>query len=222
MNTNTEKKLNLYYVLDPMCSWCWAFGPSWRGLIDGFDSTVGVRYVMGGLAPDSDEPMPESMRRAIQQTWRTIEQRTGAVFNHDFWEVNTPLRSTYPACRAAIAAGTMRDGGLVAMVEAIQQAYYLHARNPSSEQVLCDIAESIGLDQDEFARVLRGDEVRAAFARNLELVRRMGVQGFPAVVAVLKHPNQDPRYALVSAGYCDPAALSQRWQRALRDLEGVS
>lgn len=176
-----------------------------------------MRYVMGGLAPDSDEPMPEAMRRGIQQTWRTIEAHTGAVFNHDFWTSNTPRRSTYPACRAALAAGRMRRGALAEMVEAIQLAYYREARNPSCEHVLCELAERIGLDRAEFARTLRADVVRAELARHLELTRRMGVSGFPTLVAVAAG-NGASRYALVSAGYCDPATLAGRWRQARREL----
>ena len=219
MSKHTGAILNLYYIVDPMCSWCWAFRIAWRSLIDELEASIGIRYVMGGLASDSDEPMPEPMRAAIQHTWRTIEQRTGAPFNHAFWQRNTPQRSTYPACRAAIAAGRMRPGGLVAMLEAIQHAYYLQARNPAIATVLHDIAESIGLDREEFATHMAGDAVATAFARNLELARRMGVQGFPSVVAVLKQRDEAPRYSLVSAGYCDPAALRQRWQDARRELE---
>ena len=62
----------LYYVIDPMCSWCWAFKPEWEKVRAGLPQDVGVRYVMGGLAPDSDEPMPAQMRDYLQNVWRTI------------------------------------------------------------------------------------------------------------------------------------------------------
>ena len=64
---------------------------------------------MGGLAPDSDEPMPAEMRTYVQQAWRAVTARTGVAFEHRFWEECAPRRSTYPACRAVIAAGFLEQ-----------------------------------------------------------------------------------------------------------------
>jgi putative protein-disulfide isomerase len=214
-----QSSTSIYYVMDPMCSWCYAFRSSWRALLRALEGSVRVRYVMGGLAPDSEAPMPESMRHAIENTWRTIEQHTGANFNYEFWRQNTPRRSTYPACRAAIAAGRLRDDGLPAMVEAIQDAYYLKARNPSDTSVLLDIAESAGFDRAAFAAELAGDEVGAQLAEDFELTRRMGVQGFPAVIGERRAPSGDCRYVLISAGYCAPDELVRRLDLALAELE---
>ncbi len=204
--------LNLCYVLDPMCSWCWAFQPSWKALQEQLPEQVSVRYVLGGLAPDSNVPMPEDMQQSIQEIWHSIERKTGAGFNYGFWQKNTPRRSTYPACRAAIAAGRLRPGGLVEMIGAIQTAYYLNARNPSEVETLCDIAEETGFERAAFAAEIAAPEVEAAFQNNLLLTRKMGVQGFPTVIAVsTKLGDEKPRYCLLCAGYCDTATLLERW-----------
>ena len=94
----------LYYIYDPMCSWCWGYRPVWDLLQQHLPKSIAVEYVVGGLAADSDSAMPIAQQQMIQNHWRTIEQKLGTRFNHDFWRVNTPRRSTYNACRAAIAA----------------------------------------------------------------------------------------------------------------------
>ena len=204
--------LKVYYVLDPMCSWCWAFRNSWLNLLEVMPDDVEVKYVLGGLAPDSDAPMPTEMRQTLQQVWAAISARTGTEFNMDFWAENTPRRSTYPACRAVIAASRMQPGALPDMVYAIQQAYYLKARNPSDPEVLAECARSIGLDTGEFLQELTSDNVDRDFQNNLQLSRLMGVQGFPAVVAVLQEEGQPkPAYYPVVLGYCDPDTLVSNW-----------
>ena len=91
--------------------------------------------MLGGLAKDSDEPMPTQTRSYVIENWRRIEQTVpGTVFNYDFWQSCQPRRSTYPACRAVIAArqqGDPADKLDRAMAEAIQDAYYRRARNLS-------------------------------------------------------------------------------------------
>ncbi|RME33176.1 MAG: DsbA family protein, partial [Gammaproteobacteria bacterium] len=141
----------IYYVLDPMCSWCWGFNPALEMLLEALPPGEKVRYVMGGLAPDSTEPMPAQTREYVREQWRLVSARTGAHFNWDFWERCRPRRSTWPACRAVIAAGLQGERNVPGMIRAIQEAYYLQARNPSEREVLIELAGEIGLDPHRFA-----------------------------------------------------------------------
>ena len=62
---NNPQESVLYYIHDPMCSWCWGFVLTWKAIQDGLPSNVMVDYVAGGLAPDDDQPMPQQQRIAI-------------------------------------------------------------------------------------------------------------------------------------------------------------
>ncbi|MGB0224151.1 MULTISPECIES: DsbA family protein [unclassified Marinobacterium] len=174
---------SLIYVMDPMCSWCWAFSKTLDNWLQQHPD-LDVLWVMGGLAPDSDEPMPQSMREAIASTWQRIESQTGTRFNYDFWHNNTPRRSTYPSCRAVIAAGELHPQGRQLMSKAIQQAYYLEAKNPSDTNILIERAASIGLDEIQFAELLSSELIDSKLNSELELCKSLGVQGFPALLLV--------------------------------------
>ena len=63
----------LFYVHDPMCSWCWAFKPALTELHAPLPESVRLQRVLGGLAPDSDVPMPLQMQQVMQQTWQQIQ-----------------------------------------------------------------------------------------------------------------------------------------------------
>ena len=78
--------------------------------------------------------MPAEMRQRISGHWRTIHEMLGTEFNFDFWAKCKPRRSTYPACRAVIAAEYQNMGA--EMTNAIQHAYYLRAMNPSDLETL--------------------------------------------------------------------------------------
>ena len=112
------------------------FGKSWRR----FRFPSRWVYVMGGLARDSDDPMPEETRAYVQMNWREVTKTTGAEFNWDFWRKCKPRRSTYPACRAVLAAGAQREDAVPEMFDAIQRAYYREARNPSDIDTLTAVA----------------------------------------------------------------------------------
>jgi len=54
----------LYYIHDPMCSWCWAFRPVWSAVQAQLPESLQVKYLLGGLAPDSALPM-EAATQAV-------------------------------------------------------------------------------------------------------------------------------------------------------------
>ena len=88
------KPTTLTYIHDPMCSWCWAFRPTFAALRQALPPSITVTSLLGGLAVDSDQPMPGAMRQQIEDTWRCIEQSVpGTEFNHDFWRQCQPRRS---------------------------------------------------------------------------------------------------------------------------------
>lgn len=174
----------LYYIHDPMCSWCWAFTPALDSLLQRLPEGVQLQKLLGGLAPDTDEPMPEEMRRRLQQNWQRIEQNVpGIRFNFDFWSQTTPRRATYPACRALIAA--RQQGEENAMLKAIQQAYYRQARNPSERDTLLQLAGEIGLDRAAFARTLDSEQTRQQLEAEMAQAESLGVDSYPSLVLAI-------------------------------------
>jgi len=124
--------------------------------------------------------MPMAMQEFLQSTWKKIERELGSQFNHDFWRNCTPRRSTYPACRAVIIA---REYLLeTQMLEAIQKAYYLEAKNPSNNDVLIQLAQSLGMDSGEFEQQLTSDNININLLAEINLIQKMPIQGFPSLV----------------------------------------
>jgi putative protein-disulfide isomerase len=176
----------LYYFHDPMCSWCYAFQPAWQTIKSGLHEKVEVTYVLGGLASDEGELMPESLQQTIQHHWQRIQQVVpGTEFNFDFWTVCEPRRSTYPACRAVIAATNQGPDSGERMTEAIQRAYYLEARNPSDYSTHLQLAEELDLDVQGFESDLQSNETEKELIRQLQLTQSMNARGFPSLVLTI-------------------------------------
>ncbi len=184
----------LVHIHDPMCSWCWGFRPVWEQVLRGLDTKiqqgdVGVYYLVGGLAPDSDAPMPMDMQHMLKQTWQRIQTTIpGTPFNFDFWEHSKPRRSTYPACRAVLAAKHMSAPSEIAMIKAIQKAYYLEAKNPSDHSTLEAVATSIGLEKEAFTKALVSDNIEQQLQQQIALSRylfqSMESRGFPSLALI--------------------------------------
>ena len=194
----------LYYIHDPMCSWCWGFRPVWQTIKNSLPADISIKSVLGGLAPDSDEPMPKEVQQYVQANWRRIEQAIpGTQFNDDFWQQCKPRRSTYPACRAVLAAKKQGIECEEPMIEAIQHAYYLNAQNPSDDEVLIQLAGSIQLDVIAFTQQLNSADTQKQLMQNLEIYEQLssasGASGFPSLVLQL-----NDSYKAIPRDYTNP------------------
>ena len=188
-----------------MCSWCWAYRPGMLLLREHLPVGIKWQNVLGGLAPDCDEPMPEQTRSMVQAHWRQIESSIGTEFNFDFWTKNQPRRDTYKACRAVIAASC--QNAEERMIESIQNAYYLRAMNPSEPSILADLAVELGLDPIRFMEDFESAQTDARLRSQLLLRDKLMVRSFPSLV--LEH---DSRYTLIGHDY-------QNYRNSLEEIE---
>ena len=204
----------LIYCYDPMCSWCWGFKPVWQRLQEMLQPQITqgeliIEYRVGGLARDSDQPMPETMQNMLQDTWRNIRQQLGTEFNFDFWHDCQPRRSTYPACRACLVA---RKHGLEEeMIEQIQHAYYLNAQNPSNNSTLKQCAQNIGIKGDIFDASLKEIEATQTLEREIRGARQLGLNSFPSL-ALMKNEQ----VIHIALDYHDANVMAERIQQVLK------
>ena len=205
--TRPHAVATVYFFHDPMCSWCWGYRPTEEQLFSHLPENVRRVNVLGGLAPDSDDPMPENLRQQLPAAWRKIHDMLGTEFNFDFWTDCEPRRSTYPACRAVLAAG-LQDR-YHEMVDAIRRAYYLRAMNPSDLSTLETLAAELDLDTVKFTTDIGSTEVNDELTQQVAFTRQSPVQGFPSLV-------------LKTAGSYQALTLDYRnYQTTLREIEDL-
>ena len=196
-------KSTLYYIHDPMCSWCWGFNPVLTELLRRLPVPIHVTRLLGGLAPDSSQPMPAEIGSYVQNTWRKIQREVpGTKFNFDFWSDCKPRRSTYPACRAVIAARQQGDEYDKKMTCAIQRAYYMEARNPSDSSTLIELANEIGLNTSEFSVQLDSAITHQQLLSEIDMCRQLNAVSFPSLILQMEHST-----TRIPIDYTDSSAL---------------
>lgn len=132
--------------------------------------------------------MDVATQAKLQSIWTMIQSRVpGTQFNFDFWTLCMPRRSTYNACRAVLAAKQMDPTAEERMIFAIQEAYYLDAKNPSDISTLVALAQGLGLNAAAFAAALSGPDVEAELQAEIAFARRAPINGFPSLL--LQTPN---------------------------------
>ena len=139
-------------------------------------------YLLGGLASDSNKPMPIETREYVKENWRRIQKKIPNIkFNYNFWTSCEPKRSTYPACRAVICAKQQHPDFENLMIHGIQKSYYLEAQNPSNEDVLIKIAKKLDLNTDKFKLDLQSSQVHEILLDEIKLARSMDLYSMPSL-----------------------------------------
>jgi putative protein-disulfide isomerase len=159
-------------------------------------NSVNIEYVLGGLAPDSNEPMSNEMREYIQMNWHKIQQKIpGTEFNYTFWDNCHPKRSTYPACRAIIAVKNQKPELEKVMIRLIQQAYYLESKNPSEDDVLISLAKMLDINITQFTQDLNAESTQQLLSEDITLMQSLSVNSLPSLAlktgSILKPINID-------------------------------
>ena len=165
-----------------MCSWCYAFDAVLTQVVADIPESIKVEKILGGLAPDSMEVMSTSMAAMIESNWRKIEQTVvGVRFNFDFWKVNQAMRSTYPSCRAVLAAKKQAAHFEDKMIAQIQSAYYQNAENPSLDSVLIKCAKQIGLNDQVFESDYGSELINELLLQQIQFSRSIAVSTYPSL-----------------------------------------
>jgi putative protein-disulfide isomerase len=202
--------MNLIYIADPMCSWCYGFGRSIDGLTAdaGAAAPLQLSLVMGGLRPFTTEPLAPGRADEIFGHWRHVHEASGLPFAaapHTALHQPGFVYDTEPASRAVVAVRSQWPSQAWPFFKAVQHAFYAEGRNVTLSEVLADLAETLGLPRDEFALAFASDAMREQTRRDFSQALAWGIRGFPAMVA--EHGDS---LHLVAQGYLPAEALRER------------
>lgn len=196
--------MQLRYFADPLCSWCYGFGPEMAKLAAAQPQRR-VTLVMGGLRPYNREPMSPAFRGMLREHWGHVATASGLPFSQAILDRDDFVYDTEPACRAVVTARQLFPAQAFAMMKAIQSAFYRDGRDATRPGVLADIAAETGYDRDTFAVSFASEAMQAATRADFAATQSLGVSGFPTVAA--EHGEQ---LYLVTSGYVTHDVLEYR------------
>jgi putative protein-disulfide isomerase len=180
--------MNLIYVGDPMCSWCYGFAaPLDQLLADPQDAApLQLALVMGGLRPFTTEPITAERANELAGHWHHVAQASGQPFTPaPDTAMHQPgfVYDTEPASRATVTVRSLWPKLVWRYFKAVQHAFYAEGRNVTEPGVLADIAEALGIPRADFAKAFASQAMRDATLADFQQSQSWGVRGFPTLVA---------------------------------------
>ncbi|HWH82597.1 MAG TPA: DsbA family protein [Burkholderiaceae bacterium] len=202
--------MDLIYVGDPMCSWCYGFARPLDELLADPQGAAPLQMalVMGGLRPFTTEPIAPERADELAGHWRRVAQASGQPFAsapHTAMHRAGFVYDTEPASRAAVTVRSLWPQHVWRYFKAVQHAFYADARDVTDAAVLADIAGELALPRADFGRAFASPAMREATLQDFRQAQAWGVRGFPTLVA-----EHGDHLHLVGSGFMPIATLRER------------
>jgi putative protein-disulfide isomerase len=196
--------MRLLYIADPLCSWCYGFGPELTRLLERHPGTR-LDLVMGGLRPFNTQKMSAEFKEMLRGHWRHVATASGLPFSETVLERDDFVYDTEPACRAVVTARNLDYEKAYPYLKAVQLAFYRDGRDVTSGDVLADIAAESGYERDTFRMNFDSALMREETKGDFAATQSLGVSGFPTLG--LGYGSQ---LFLVTSGYATDDVLEYR------------
>jgi putative protein-disulfide isomerase len=190
-----ERKL--WYIADPMCSWCWGFSPVIEAIQREYGDRIGIELLLGGLRPGTKHPMPPAQREQILHHWHAVQQRTGQPFRFEGAMPEGFVYDTEPASRGVITVSLVNREAIFAFFKLVQSAFYAEQQDVTNSIVLSRLAAKVGIDAKLFGQTFESDIAKRLTLEHFRKARQWGVHGFPTLIG-----QSGAGYRLISTGYC--------------------
>lgn len=204
--------MELIYLFDPLCGWCYGFGNQLQTFKDNFEAKISFNVISGGMVTGSRVGTLSEIAPYIKDSLPRVEQLSGVKFGSAFLEDlhgpgKTILDSTPPS-KAFVILKEAFPLQQVEVAHAIQEIFYGQGLDLNRAESYAGLCQQLGYDFNQFTEDFEGLNYQLATKDAFSDAARYGVSGYPTVI--LHHGNA---YYMVSSGFTTAEKLSETLQR---------
>lgn len=216
--------MELIYIADPMCSWCYGFGKEMTALQQRFPD-VPLRIVVGGIRAGATDVLDEAGKRFRLQHWTRVEAASGLPFNREAFRAREGfVYDTEPICRAVVTARRLAPAAdLLAVFRALQHAFYVDGLDTTDGNVLASVAtEALARQQHDvasadFLAAWNSQPVIEETAQDFRTARQWGVSSFPTLAL-----RVGEKLYQVSGGYASADTVAAQIEQTLEAVRAAA
>jgi len=183
-----KKTVELYYVTDPICSHCWALEPVLRKFSDQYGQYFNMQTLMGGLLEKwGDDPVDPangiSGPADVAGHWREVGEHSRMPIDGTVWYDN-PIASSFIPSRVYKVIQEINPELANTFLRRAREELFAFNKNIAQDELLIDLVNRVGLDGEEIVNRSKLPEANTSLQEDFQLVRELGVRGFPTIVLV--------------------------------------
>lgn len=196
-------KDKIYYIMDPMCGWCYGFSDVITKINDKYKGNLEFAILPGGMWRDENvKKMNSQLASYIKSHNKQIESLTnkhfGEGFEKNILQNEGAILDSIPGSKAIAVVQNLDKDVLFKFVKKLQEQVYVYGKNLNDLELLSDIANSFGIDKETFKEHFNSEKIENITKNYFKVISQLGVQSFPSVVV-----EKDDKYTLISQGYME-------------------
>ena len=182
-----QKTVELYYVTDPICSHCWALEPVLRKFVDQYGHYFNMHTLMGGLLEKwggfADVSNGISGPEDVAGHWREVGEHSRMPIDGTVWYDN-PIESSFIPSRVFKVIQEKSPELANTFLRRAREELFAFNKNIAQDEILINLVNQVGLDGEEIVHQSKLPEANTSLQEDFQLVRKLGVRGFPTIVMV--------------------------------------
>ncbi|WP_017259185.1 DsbA family protein [Pedobacter arcticus] len=212
-----KRKLEIIYVYDALCGWCYGFSGVMSKLYQQYKNEFDFEVLSGGMIlGDREGPISDSAELIKTHTPR-LQETTGVVFGEGFWKVleeGTQFQSSEkPAIALAVFKSFFPEQAVLFAAD-LQKAKYTNGVDLSLDESYLPIIEQYGIATEDFLQKLNSEEFKKAAYYEFALAKQLQVSGYPAAFIKV----DDRNFHMIAKGYADYETMELRISNVLKEV----
>ncbi len=204
--------IELIYVMDPHCGWCFGFGKVVLELFENYKNNPSVSFDVrpGGLFSPQIQ-IPEGFAEDKRPIAKRIEELSDVTFSESYFTNilgSGSFLDSEPPARAIICVKKMNKELLVPFTEKLLEKEFIFGQNNSLDETIFQTIKEFDIDEVLFKEYYYSTEIKQKVLVEFQEVGSL-TTGFPALF--MKHNNQLTKLA---GGYAPT-------ERIIRKIEAI-
>ena len=180
-----QKKIDLYYVTDPICSHCWALEPVLRKFTEQYGQYFNMHTLMGGLLEKwdgfADVSNGISGPEDVAGHWREVGEHSRMPIDGTVW-LTDPIESSFIPSRVFKVIQQQDSEIATAFLRRAREALFAFNKNIAKDDILIELVNQVGLDGEKIVAQSKLPDAETSLQEDFQLVRQLGVRGFPTII----------------------------------------
>ena len=183
------KKIDLYYVTDPLCSHCWAIEPTLRRFKEQYGHYFNFHTVMGGLLEKwHDGPIDPAngiyKPADVAGHWREVGEHTRMPIDGSLM-IDNPVQSSFPPSRVfKIIQKHHGDDKAFEYLRRARESLFAFNENIGENAELIEIVNQMGLNGEVIVNEANEQSGQDLLLEDFTLTKNLGARGFPTIIIV--------------------------------------
>ena len=216
--------MQLVYVGDPMCSWCYGFGKELSAVLAA-EPEISLEIVVGGLRAGGTEVLDAAGKQFRLTHWARVEDASGLPFNREALMARKDfVYDTEPICRAVVAARILApEAPLLDVFRALQRAFYVDGLDTTDPTTLASVT-ALALTElgspattEEVLQIYQSPATVEETRDDFRKARALGINSFPALLMEV-----DGSYYPITPGYASAGEVMANIKALRERLGGTS